>query len=281
MPTTDIPRDTFDAEQPWPKPDRSDCEFYHSMDFPDGESVTGPWDIRGRFDEYIGNYPVRGKTVLDVGTASGFLAFSAEAEGAYVTAIDLDHIREIDLLPFQGHSYYSGDRLTWEAETQESWARKKKAFWYAWYQNNSNVEVIYAPLGRLRYTSRRFDIVFAGAILEHLGDPVSAIGLIGRVAKEAVVIAFTPVEDTEELLIRPISDLTNPANYFTWWSMSRGLYRRIFRNIGFEIEVVPSRAVNTSIGIEVERPTIIARRSGKIPEVGHVIRRGKRTPLEG
>jgi hypothetical protein len=56
-----------------PTPARSECLFYHSMDFPDGESVAGVWDIRGQFDQYIGNYPISGKTVLDVGTASGFL----------------------------------------------------------------------------------------------------------------------------------------------------------------------------------------------------------------
>jgi hypothetical protein len=230
------------------------------MDFLTGDSVTGPWDIRGRFDQYIGHYSVHNKTVLDVGTASGFLAFSAESAGARVTALDLEHVREINLLPFKAHTYYSGDRITWEAETQENWQRKKKGFWYAWHRNRSNVEVIYAPLEHLRYVHREFDVVFAGAILEHLGDPISAIGLIGRIAKEAVIIAFTPVEDTDELLMRPITDLSDPNHYFTWWSLSRGLYRRVFHNIGFEIEIVPSRALDTATGADVERKTIIAKR---------------------
>jgi len=49
-----------------------DCYFYHSMDFPDGSSVAGDWDLRGRFDDYTANVEVRNKVVLDVGTASGF-----------------------------------------------------------------------------------------------------------------------------------------------------------------------------------------------------------------
>ena len=60
---------------PWPVPEKSFCQFYHSMTFPSGDEITGHWDIRGRFDQYIGRYPLRGKTVLDLGTASGFIAF--------------------------------------------------------------------------------------------------------------------------------------------------------------------------------------------------------------
>ena len=62
----------------WPAPAKSDCTFYHSIDYPDGDSVTGVWDIRGKFEQYLGNYSLKGQTVLDVGTASGFIAFEAE-----------------------------------------------------------------------------------------------------------------------------------------------------------------------------------------------------------
>ena len=99
---------------PWPIPEKRYCKFYHSMDFPDGDTVTGHWDIRGRFDQYIGRYPISGKSVLDVGTASGFCAFSAESAGATVTGTDLKHISEINLLPFKEHQYQSGDILPWE-----------------------------------------------------------------------------------------------------------------------------------------------------------------------
>jgi hypothetical protein len=51
-------------------------------------------------------------------------------------------------------------------------------------------------------------------------------------AKEAVIVAFTPVVDTDELLMRPITDMANPEAYWTWWALSRGLYQRIFRNVG-------------------------------------------------
>lgn len=150
-------------ETPWPMPAREFCNFYHSMDFPDGDSVTGHWDIRGRFEQYIGNYPIAGKTVLDAGTATGFCAFSAEKLGATVTATDLKHVSEIDMLPFREHAYHSGDRVTWEAQIEEDWRHLKSAFWYAWHKNNSKVTMSYTPLRDLRYTDERFDVVIAGA----------------------------------------------------------------------------------------------------------------------
>lgn len=248
-------------EAPWPMPASDFCNFYHSMDFPDGESVTGHWDIRGRFEQYIGNYPLAGKTVIDVGTATGFCAFSAEQLGATVTATDLKHISEADFLPFREHPYQSGDRIPWEAKVQEDWRQLKSAFWYAWHKNNSKVGMSYTPLRDLRYTDERFDVVIAGALLEHLADPVGALGVFGRLAKEAVIIAFTPVLDSDELLMRPITAMADPhQEYYTWWALSRGLYRQIFGMMGFEIEVVPSHAYYAANGVEATRETIIARR---------------------
>ncbi len=97
-----VKADTFEPASPPAIPDAAACVFYTCMDFPDGTSVTGPWDIRGRFSEYIGHYPIEGKTLLDVGTASGFLAFSAESAGARVTALEGKSISEYDQLHFSG-----------------------------------------------------------------------------------------------------------------------------------------------------------------------------------
>ncbi len=71
--------DEFAPESPWALPRVEESVCYHSITYPDGETIEGAWDIRGLFDQYIGNYPIRGKTVLDVGTAGGFLAFEEEA----------------------------------------------------------------------------------------------------------------------------------------------------------------------------------------------------------
>lgn len=253
----------FRPQRPWPLSECQDGFFYHSMDFPDGNMAQGHWDIRGRFAEYIGGYPIAGKTVLDVGTATGFLAFSAEQAGASVTALDVKSSAEFRRIPFRD-SLYHRNRAEWIRWYDEAHVRGlKKAFWYSWHKFNSSVEVIYAPLDELCFWDQTFDVVFAGAIIEHLSDPVSAIGVLSRLAKEALIIPFTVVLDTDEWLMRPSHDIANPDFDFEWWKLSRGLYKQVFDNLGFTIDIAESTATHSPTGTEntkYTRPTLIARR---------------------
>jgi 2-polyprenyl-3-methyl-5-hydroxy-6-metoxy-1,4-benzoquinol methylase len=72
------------------------CFFYHWMDIPDVPSVSGiktvpgTWDLRGRFRDYTGGVDFAGKSVLDVGVATGWISFEAEKHGAIeVVGVDL------------------------------------------------------------------------------------------------------------------------------------------------------------------------------------------------
>ncbi len=247
---------------PPPKPSREDCFFYHYLDFPDEEPAVGHWDIRGCFDQYIGNYPLKGKTVLDVGTASGFLAFSAEAAGAVVTALDFRDVSDFERVPFAGNLHHV-DRETWDRQQRALYYDGlKNGYWYAWHKLNSRSTVSYTPLRELQYYDEMFDIVFAGAIIEHLADPISAIGAMCRKAKEAVIVAFTPVIEDPAPFMSPMNPWNDPEIDYVWWRLSNGLYQRVFANLGFTLELRPARAIwKQGVSREEERYTIIARRA--------------------
>jgi hypothetical protein len=90
---------------------------------------------------------------------------------------------------------------------------------------------------------------------------------MARLANDAVIIAFTDVHDSEELIMRANGDWSNPVWDYEWWTLSRGLYRRVFENVGFDIEIVSSRAIanphpfsDASAPQDITRPTIIVRR---------------------
>ena len=82
-----------------PTPRLDECTWYHSMDLPGIGEVVGAWDLRGRFDDYVGHVALGGKSVLDVGTANGFLSFEAEKRGATVTSFDADRPERLEFQP--------------------------------------------------------------------------------------------------------------------------------------------------------------------------------------
>src|SRR5438067_13687640 len=91
----------------------ADCYFYHTIELPGLGVQHGHWDLRGRFDDYVGGVEVKGKSVLDVGTATGFLSFEAERRGAArVVSFDMSDVRQQTLLPFKDKLYYQ-DRERW------------------------------------------------------------------------------------------------------------------------------------------------------------------------
>src|SRR6478736_6007586 len=76
-----------------------DCFFYHTMDVPGYGTIPGPWDLRGHVDAYLGGVDLRGKRVLELGTASGFVCMEMEKRGAEVVAFDLSEDYDQDLVP--------------------------------------------------------------------------------------------------------------------------------------------------------------------------------------
>src|SRR5215208_5675015 len=79
--------------------DPSSCVFYHAIDLPSFGRQDGMWDLIGRFDDYVAGTDVSGRTVLDVGCATGFLTFEAEKRGATVTSFDAPGAEVIRELP--------------------------------------------------------------------------------------------------------------------------------------------------------------------------------------
>jgi SAM-dependent methyltransferase len=235
-----------------------DCFFYHTMELPGLGVVRGQWDLRGRFDDYTGGVPVAGKSVLDVGTATGFLSFEAEKKGASnVVSFDLSDPRQQMFIPFKDKPYYC-DYETFMADHAREIETWKNGYWLCHRLLNSKAEVFYGDIFRLPPALGQFEVVIAGAVLEHLNDQITALASLARLTKETMVIV-TPVLETEERIARLEPTADNPDYDFTWWRYSIGAYREILRILGFTIDRISESQYRYDYGDRLEtRTTIVA-----------------------
>ncbi len=212
----------------------ADCFFYHTMDLPGLGEVCGHWDLRGRFNEYIGGVELADKSVIDVGAATGFLSFEAEKSGAArVLSFDIADPRQQDFLPFKD-KLYSRDPARWAKEYGAEIEQWKNAYWLCHRLLNSKAEVYYGNIYELPRELGQFDVAIVGSVLEHLSDQITALASIARLTKETMVIV-SPMLQTEERIASFGALADHPENDFTWWIYSVGVYREVFKMLGFSI----------------------------------------------
>jgi len=234
--------------------DLRDCFFYHTMTLPGFGEVRGHWDLRGRFHDYVGNVDVKGKSVIDIGTATGFLSFEAERNGAArVVSFDMAHARQQSFLPFAENARRRDpDKQNRELE---QW---KNAYWLCHRLLNSKAQVYYDDIYQLPVQLGQFDIALVGSVLEHLSDPISALASICRLVRETIIIV-APLIQSDEKIARFEGSANHPENDFTWWTYSTGLYREVLQMLGFTIERITASQYRYHYQERLEtRHTIVA-----------------------
>lgn len=215
----------------------SDCFFYHAMDLPGFGEVRGHWDLRGRFNDYIGGVDLKGKSVIDVGAATGFLSFAAERSGAArVLSFDIADARQQAFLPFKNKPYYR-EPVRWAEQYGAEIEQWKNAYWLSHRLLKSKAEVYYGNIYELPAELGQFDVAIVGSVLEHLNDQITALASIARLTKETIVL-ISPVLQTDERIARFEALASNPDADFTWWTYSLGVYHEVFGMLGFSIAKV-------------------------------------------
>ena len=238
-----------------------ECAFYHTVELPEFGVIRGHWDLRGRFDDYIGHVDVRGKRVLDIGTATGFLSFEAERRGARsVISHDMADVSEQHFVPFR-EKRSRHDLARWHDDYAAEIDRWKNAYWLCHRAFGSAARVFYGDICDLPESLGQFDIVIVGSVLEHLRDPLLALESISPLVGDTLVIV-TPLLDSDEPIARFEARASNREQDFTWWTYSRGLYREWLAILGLQIARISSAEYWHEYGQRLERRwTIVAERA--------------------
>ena len=139
--------------------DVADCYFYHTMELPGRGVIEGrDWDLRGRVDQYLGNIDFAGQRVLEVGPASGFLAFEMEKRGADVISVEVTDEHGWDFVPYPDarlEEVFGPRRIVMQ--------QLKNSYWFSHTALQSKARVYYGDAYNLPTALGEFDIAVMGA----------------------------------------------------------------------------------------------------------------------
>jgi len=238
-----------------------DCYFYHTLELPSFGRVEGSWDLTGRYDEYTAGVEVDGKTVFDVGTASGFLTWEAEKRGATVTSFDVDDPEHLFMLPFRGSERLENP-TEWRGWYQSWIQRMRNGYWLAHRDLDSNAECVYGNVYEITPELGQFDVVMVGQLLVHLPDGISALAAAASVCRETIVVTegSFPADD-------PLASLCGrvalPDIPYAWYHYSYGWYREVLAMLGFRTVEITAGQYRCNEGNHadlIELATIVGKR---------------------
>jgi SAM-dependent methyltransferase len=244
--------------------DAGQCYFYHTMDIPNHGQVTGEWDLRGQETTYLGGVDFDDKSVLEIGTASGHLCFWMEAQGADVTAFDLDSRRPWDLVP-----YFGSDHTSTAAERAGTLEKLNNSWWFTHRHLNSKAKCIYGSIYDLDDRVGTFDVVTLCSILLHLRDPIRAIELACARSRSEIIITdvseyqFLGLKPQlhEELCLHflPRADQRSPVD--SWYFLPAPLVVEVVRIFGFPSVEIHRHAQKFKDGYDWQFYTVVGRRT--------------------
>jgi hypothetical protein len=234
-----------------------ECRFYHTMDVPSAKGIIthhGAWDLRGRYDDYLYGADVRGKSVLDVGTANGWISFEVERHGAAeIVGLDMaddvqpQYVPHVFTAPQQTKVLDGGD--------------VRKGYWYCHRRYGSSAKVVYGNAHTMGDHISDADVVILGQILVHQRDPLEVLHQGARVANEMLII----IEGSFEFEQPVMAFYGQDGNFYSWFHLSTKMYQRYLNILGFEVTSMRKstyRCNHADLKGEVEIWTIVAKRKG-------------------
>ena len=160
-----------------------DCDFYHTVDVPGHGVAPGDWDLRGSEAAYLGGVALKGRSVLEIGPASGHLGFWMERQGASLTVLDLGPDNAWDFVPFAGLD------LAAEHEARREHLRRLQNSWWLLHERLSSKAVaLHGSVYDLRPEDGPYDVVTLNAVLLHLRDPMGALIRAASVCGQTLVV---------------------------------------------------------------------------------------------
>lgn len=210
-----------------------ECFWYHTMDLPGHGLIEGAWDFRGQDEFFFSNTEFTGKSVLEIGPATGALGFRMEELGAAVTSVELPTGSNWDVVPLA-----AANPARIFAGRETNMRRVKNSYWLSHRALNSKNRVISCSAYDTPSEAGPFDIAVFASVLTHMQNPFQALAHNLEFTTERVIIVeqhppgWTPETPGADVTFQP--DCQNPNFYDTWWSFTPTSLVKMVGVLGFE-----------------------------------------------
>lgn len=221
----------------------ADFYWYHCVDLGNGQVTDGDYEM-GRYLPHF-HFPddLAGKTVLDVGRASGYFAFEFERRGAAVTATELRSLHDWDFVGGAEGRASVLQGYTGRADYEDYYI--KGAFNYAHEVRQSKVTKVNATAYEVSpslFGGQKFDLVFGGSITSHLKSPILALESLHSVtADTGTCIVSAPFLDIVAMRNLPFMAMVGRSDpdRRSWWVMNALALSELMYAAGFkEVQII-------------------------------------------
>jgi tRNA (mo5U34)-methyltransferase len=232
-------------------PDTSRFYWYHTIDLGDGLVTPGMYDYRDTVGEFGFPEDMRGMTVLDAGSATGFFAFEFERRGARVVSVELPSLRDLDRFPGQSveGSLAKIERMIFPGGELQSMRRGDSErelyrclldgpFEFCRARLGSKVERCYTPLYDLTLEKtgvpEGFDLVFVGDVLVHTLYPLKALAALAGVCHGTLILSqILPDGPQEPPAMLYVGGANPDEDHVSWFLPNRSCLLEMMSKLRF------------------------------------------------
>ena len=233
-----------------------DCDFYHTIDMPDGRVIDGAWDLRGHAADYLGGVDLAKKRVIEYGPASGFLSRAIAEAGGDLTVFDLPIGTGPEIMPFPGINL-SGQIASGIASA----GRLRNSWWFTRRSFDFPARAVYADIFNQPADLGQYDVAIFGAILVHLSNPFQALREAAAITAETIIItdlvSIPPIPQLPGLM--QIGTSAPPIGHVHWWNYAASAFEVMLDRLGFTQRTL---SLHSPIAMREKPPmvTIVAKR---------------------